>query len=98
MSDGHNSDTLDRHSALTLKLLLVPVLVLLFAVLQSRASVRLKHAVLAAEMTLAEAAVADNPLRGILALLEVAADLLWRATADGKSKMYHALTGDVVGR
>lgn len=50
---------------------------------------RLKHAVLAAEVALAEAAVPDDALRRVLAVFGVAADLLGCAAADGQ--------GDVEG-
>lgn len=39
-----------------------------------------QHAVLAAEMAIAKAAVADNGLRLVLTVLERALDLLWRTT------------------
>jgi hypothetical protein len=77
------SDSSDSHRPLALKLLLVALLVLLLAVLQPGAAVRLEHAVLAAEVAGAEAAVADDALRGVAAVLEAAADLLGAAAADG---------------
>jgi len=78
-----SSDSSDGDSPLALKLLLVALLVLLLAVLQPRAAVRLQHAVLAAEVTRAEAAIADDALRCVAAVLEAAADLLGAAAADG---------------
>lgn len=54
---------------------------LLLAVLQALTLVVLEHAVLTAVVTTAEAAVADNRLRAVLAVLEGAADLLWRHAA-----------------
>lgn len=48
---------------------------LLLAVLQPAAGVGFQHAVLRAEMAVAEAAVADDPLGGFLALLEAATGL-----------------------
>ena len=86
----------DGHGALALQLLLVPVLLLLLAILQPRAVVRLQHAVLAAEVSLTEAAVSDNPLGCVLAVFEPAADLLGRAAADGQRHVYCALARDVV--
>ena len=77
------SDSSDGHCPLALERLLVALLVLLLAVLQPRAAVRLQHAVLAAEVAGAEAAVADNALRGVTTVLEAAADLLGAAAADG---------------
>lgn len=78
-----SSDSSDGDCPLALELLLVALLVLLLAVLQPGAAVRLQHAVLAAEVTRAEAAVADDALRCVAAVLEAAADLLWAAAADG---------------
>lgn len=88
-------DTLDGHGSLRLELLLVPVLLLLLAVLKAGAVVRLEHAVLPAEMALAETAVADNALGGVLALLEIAADLLGCTATEGQGKVQGALAGDV---
>lgn len=57
---------------------------LLLAVLQAAAFVVLEHAVLAAEVPLAEGAVAHDALRPVLAVLEGALYLLGRhAAADG---------------
>lgn len=57
---------------------------LLLAVLEALALMVLEHAVLAAVVPAAEAAVADDALRRVLALLERAADLLGRhATTQG---------------
>jgi hypothetical protein len=81
---------------LALKLLLVALLVLLLAVLEPRAAVRLQHAVLATEMARAEAAVADDALRGVAAVLEAAADLLGPAAADGLREVDGGLAGDGV--
>ena len=78
-----SSDSLDGHCPLALQLLLVALLVLLLAVLQSWAAMRLQHAVLAAEVAGAEAAIADDALRCVAAVLEAAADLLGTAAADG---------------
>ena len=77
------SDPSDGNRPLTLELLLVALLVLLLAVFQPRAAVRLQHAVLAAKVAGAEAAVADNALRCVAAVLEAAADLLGTASSDG---------------
>lgn len=58
---------------------------LLLAVLQAAALVVLQHAMLAAEVALAEGAVAHDPLRPVLAVLEGALYLLGRhAAADGQ--------------
>ena len=52
----------------------------LLTILQSLALMVLQQPVLAAEMSGAEAAVTNDGLRSILAVLEVALDLLWGAT------------------
>ena len=59
------------------------------AVLQPRALVVLEHAVIAAEMALAETAVADDALREGLAVFEGAFLFLGRghAAADGEGHM-----------
>lgn len=57
---------------------------------------RLEHAVLAAEVALAEAAVADDALRRVAAVLEVAADLFGRAAADGQRQVDCRLARDGV--
>ena len=54
---------------------------LLLAVLQTRALVILQHAVFAAEVAGAEAAVPDDALGRFLAVFERAADLLGRHAA-----------------
>ena len=54
---------------------------LLLAILEALALVVLEEAVLAAEMPIAEAAVADDALRGVLAFLVTAANLLRRHAA-----------------
>jgi hypothetical protein len=56
--------------------------------------VRFQHAVLAAEVARAEAAVADNALRGIATLLEAATDLFGCAAADGEGEVDCGLAGD----
>jgi hypothetical protein len=86
----------DGNRPLALKLLLVALLVLLLAVLEPRTAVRLQHAVLAAEVAGAEAAVADNALRRVAAVLEAAADLLGPAAADGLREVDRGLAGDGV--
>jgi hypothetical protein len=52
--------------------------------------------VLAAEVAGAEAAVADNALRRVAAVLEAAADLLGPAAADGLREVDRGLAGDGV--
>jgi hypothetical protein len=86
----------DGNRPLALKLLLVALLVLLLAVLEPRTAVRLQHAVLAAEVAGAEAAVAYDALRGVAAVLEAAADLLGPAAADGLREVDRGLAGDGV--
>lgn len=87
---------LDSHGALALQLLLVPVLLLLLAVLQPRAVVRLQHAMLAAVVPFAEAAIPDDALGCVLAVLEVASDLLGCAAADGQGHVQRAFARHVV--
>jgi len=59
---------------------------------------RLQHAVLAAKMALAEAAVADDALCGVLAVLEATADLPGRrAAAHGQGHVQRAFPRDVIG-
>lgn len=60
----------------------------LLAVLQPTAFVILQHAMFAAELTLAERAVADDALGLVFAVLEGATDLLGTATTDGKGNVY----------
>ena len=90
----HRSDALDRIRPLALELLLVALLVLLLAVLEACAVVRFQHAVLAAEVAGAKAAVADDTLRGVTALLEAASDLFGCATTDGEGEVDCGLAGD----
>lgn len=90
------SNALDGNRPLALKLLLVALLVLLLAVLEACAVMRFQHAVLAAEVARAEAAVADDALRGIAAVLEAAANLFWCTAADWKSEVDCGLAGDGV--
>jgi hypothetical protein len=54
---------------------------LLLAILQPLALVILQHAMTTAVSALAEATVADNGLRAVLAVFEGAADLLWGHSA-----------------
>jgi hypothetical protein len=90
------SNALDSNCPLALQLLLIALLVLLLAVLQARAVMWLEHAVLAAEVTSAEAAVADDALGGVAAVLETAADLLRSAAADRQREVNSRLAGDGV--
>jgi hypothetical protein len=76
-----DSNTLDGNGALAVELVGIPVVALLLAVLESLALVVLEHAMTTAVSALAEAAVADNGLRAVLAILEGAADLLGRHAA-----------------
>jgi hypothetical protein len=76
-----DSNTLDGNGALAVELVGIPVVALLLAVLESLALVVLEHAMTTAVSALAEAAVADNGLRAVLAVLEGAADLLGRHAA-----------------
>lgn len=97
LSPDHPSNALNSHRPLTLQLLLIPLLVLLLAVLQARAAVRLQHPVLAAEMAIAEAAVADDPLRRVAAVFETTADLFGTSAADWQREVDRRLACDGVG-
>jgi len=88
------SDALDGDCPLALELLLVALLILLLAVLEACAVMRFQHAVLAAEVAGAEAAVADDALCGIAAFLEAAANLFGCAAADGQGEVDCGLAGD----
>lgn len=70
-------NTFDSNGALAVQLVRIPVVALLLAVLQSLALVILEHAMTAAVPALAEAAVTDNGLCAVLAVLEGTTDLLW---------------------
>ena len=70
-------NTLDSNGALAVQLVRIPVVALLLAVLQSLALVILEHAMTAAVPALAEAAVTNNGLCAVLAILEGTTDLLW---------------------
>ena len=69
------SYALDNHSPLRLQLHGIPLMTLLLAVFQSAALMVLQHSVFSAEMPRAEAAIADNALRRVLAVFECTADL-----------------------
>ena len=90
------SDALDCDRPLALELLPVALLVLLLAVLKACAVMRFQHAVLATEVARAEAAVADDALRGIAAVLEAAADLFWCTATDWKREVDCGLAGNGV--
>lgn len=91
-------NALDGNGPLTLQLLAVAILLFLLAVLEAGTIVRLQHTVLPTKVTLAEAAVADDALCLVFALLEVAADALGTAAADRECHVDGALPGDVVRR
>lgn len=69
------SYTLDDDRPLRVQLVGVSGVGFLLAVLQTAAGVCFQHAVLRAEVAEAKAAVADDPLGGLLALLEVTSGL-----------------------
>lgn len=73
------SYTLDDHCPLGVQLVGIPGVGFLLAVLQAAAGVCFQHTVLRAEVAVAKAAVADDPLGGLLALLEVASGLAGRS-------------------
>lgn len=91
-----HSDALDCDRPLALELLSVALLILLLAVLKACAVMRFQHAVLATEVARAEAAVADDALRGIAAVLEAAADLFWCTATDWKREVDCGLAGNGV--
>lgn len=75
----------------------IPLMAFLLAVLEAVALVVLQHAVLAAVVAAAEAAVADNGLGAILAVLERAADLLGgHSTAQGQGHVQGGIGADAV--
>jgi hypothetical protein len=78
---SHPLHALDGHRPLTIQPLRIPLMALLFAVLQALALMILKQAMLPAEMARAEPAVADDALRRVAALLGAAPDLLGRHPA-----------------
>lgn len=78
-------DTLDDHGSLAVQLIGVALMTLLLAVLQSTAFVIFQHAMLPAELALAEGAIADDALCLIFAVLEGTSDLLWSAATYRKS-------------
>lgn len=72
------SYTLDDLGTLAVQLIGVAGVRLLLAVLQTGTSMSFQHAVFGAEVTIAEATVADDALSGLLALLEGASRLARR--------------------
>lgn len=88
------SNPLNSHCPLALQLLPIPILLLLLAVLETRAIVALQHAVFAAKVSRTKPAVTHNPLSGVLAVLEVAADLLGGAAAQGQGHVQGAFAED----
>ena len=72
---------LDSHSPLAVELVRIPLVALLLAVLETLALVVLQQAMLAAEMPIAEPAIADDALRRVLAIFVAAADRLGRHAA-----------------
>lgn len=92
-------DTLDSHGALAVELNRIPLVGLFLAVLEALALVVLEQTVLAAEMAVAEAAVTDDALRRVLALLVAAADLLrGHAAAHRQRHVQRGVGGDgIVG-
>lgn len=92
-------DTLDGHGSLAVELAGVALVALLLTVLKTLALVVFQQAMLAAKVAIAEAAVADDALRRILALFEIAADLLgWHSTAKRQGHVQRRVWLDVVGR
>lgn len=82
---SHILNPLHSHRPLGIQRIRIPIVTLLLAVFQPTALVILQHPMLAAEMALAEGAVAHYPLRAVFAVFEGAFYLLWRhAAADGQ--------------
>lgn len=88
------SYTLDDLGPLAVQLIGVAGVRLLLAILQAGTSMGFEHAVFGAEVTIAETAVADNALGGLLALLEGASRLARRHYECGGERE----TVDVRGR
>lgn len=93
-------NALDGDGTLAVELVGIAAVALLLAVLEALALVVLEHAVLTAVMARAEAAVADNGLGAVLAVLEGTADLLWRhAATQGQGEVQSRVWADgVVGQ
>jgi len=90
-------DALDGDCPLAIQFGGIALMALLLAVLQSVALVVLEHTVLGAVVAAAEAAVADNGLCAILAVLEGAADLLrGHAPAQGQCHVQGRVGWDLV--
>ena len=80
----HVLDALHGHRPLGIQRIRIPIMALLLTILQPAALVVLEHAMLAAEVPLAERQIAHDALRPVLAVLEGAFHLLRRhAAADG---------------
>ena len=90
------SNALDGHGALLLQSLPIPPLLLLLACLQPAAGMALQHTVLAAVVAGAEPAVTHNRLSPVLAIFELALDLLRSATAEGYREVNCGLACNVV--
>ena len=79
------SDPLHSHRPLRIQRIRIPIMALLLTVLQPTTLMILQHAMLAAEMALAERAIAHDPLGAVFAVLEGAFQLLGRhAAPDGQ--------------
>lgn len=97
LSPTTTSNPPNNHRPLTLQLLPIPLLALRLAILEPRAGMTLEQTVLSAKVTLTEAAVADDALGGLAAVLCAAAYLLgWHAAAEGESHVQGGEGGDVV--
>lgn len=80
---GHPSYTLDDLCTLAVQLVGIASMGLLLAVLKTRAGMGFEHAMLGAEVAVAETAVSDNALGRFLALLETASRLAGRHNGEG---------------
>jgi hypothetical protein len=98
-ADSSISNTLNSNRTLGIQLIRIPLMALLLAILETLALVVFKHAMFAAVVALAEAAVADNGLGAVLAVLEGAADFLGgHAAAQGQCEVQCCVWADgVVG-
>ncbi len=88
MSRHTHLNALDDDRSLTIQFICVSFMTLLLAVLKAAAFVIFQHAMLTAELTLTERAVANNALGLIFTILECAANLLGSTATDWQGDVY----------
>lgn len=88
-------NTLNNRRPLRIQLIRISLIALLLTVLEPTTPMILQHAMLAAKMPLTEAAVAHDPLRRVLAVLEIASYLLGRhASANREGQVQSGFSRD----